>query len=82
MNVKTKSLLESLVDLTPSKDNSLIIESRGTHVISSAISLLETISECYGQELAEELEKRMLSSIRHRNNGKFIRGIKNLQASK
>ena len=78
MNNKTKSLLQELVDLAPSQDTSLIIESRGSHIIASAIKLLETIQENYGQELAEDLEKRLLSSIRNRNSGKFTRATKTL----
>jgi hypothetical protein len=78
MKSQTKSLLESLVDLHPSQDTSLIIESRGSHIIASAIALLETIEEEYGQQLAENLEKRLLSSIRNKNNGKFTRATKAL----
>ena len=79
MHSKTKSLLESLVELSPTRDNTNIIESRGSHIISSAIALLENISEFYGDDTALELEKRLLSSIRHRNNNKFVRGIHNLR---
>jgi hypothetical protein len=78
LNTKTKSLLESLVDISPSKDSSLIIESRGSHIISSAISLLETINDFYGEEKALEMEKRLLSSIRYKNAGKFTKGIRNI----
>lgn len=76
MNTKTKSLLESLIDISPSKDNTLIIESRGSHVIASAISLLETINDLYGEDKAAEMEKRLLSSIRCRNTERFSKGLK------
>ena len=56
MNNKTKTLLEELVELAPSQDTSLIIEARGSHIIASAIKLIETVQENYGQELAEDLE--------------------------
>jgi hypothetical protein len=82
MKTDTKSLLESLIDISPSKDNSLIIESRGSHIIASAISLLETINECYGEDKALEMEKRLLSSIRYKNTGKFTRGIRNISEGK
>lgn len=78
MKTTTKSLLESLVELAPAQDTSLIIESRGSHIIASAIKLIETVEENFGQELAEELEKRLLSSIKNRNNGKFVRATKAL----
>jgi hypothetical protein len=82
MKNKTKSLLESLVEISPSKDSSLIIESRGSHIIASAIALLETINFCYGEEKASEMEKRLLSSIRYKNLGKFARGVRTLEESK
>lgn len=78
MNVKTKSLLESLVELSSNSETSLIIESRGANIIASAINLLETIQEQYGEELAEELEKRLLSGIRNKNDGKFVKAAKSL----
>lgn len=78
MNSKTKTLLEELVELAPSQDTSLVIEARGSHIIASAIKLIETVQENYGQELAEDLEKRLLSSIRNRNSGKFVRATKSL----
>jgi hypothetical protein len=78
MRPKTQSLLETLVNLTPKKDMSLLIESRGNNIISSAIMLIETIEKNYGQVFAEEMEKRLLSSIRNRNIGKFTRGAKKI----
>jgi hypothetical protein len=78
MKETTKSLLESLVDMAPSQDTSLVIEVRGSHIIASAIQLLDTIEKNYGAQLAEDLEKRLLSSIRNRNSGKFTRATKTL----
>lgn len=82
MKNTTKSLLDSLVDIYPTKDTSLIIESRGTHIISSIISLLETIDNYYGEDAANDMEKRIFSSIRSRNIGKFSRGIRNIAEGK
>ena len=78
MKSQTKSLLESLVELSPTQDTSLVIEARGSHIIASAIKLLETIEEYYGEQIAENLEKRLLSSIRNKNTGKFTRATKTL----
>ncbi len=78
MNSKTKSILESLVELAPANDTSLVIESRGTTLIHNAIQLLETVNDIYGETAAADLEKRLLSSIKNRNNKKFIRGTKSL----
>lgn len=80
MREHTKSILESLVDLSSSQDTSLIIESRGTHIISSAIKLIETIRNNYGEELAENMEKRLLLSIKNKDSKKFSRAMKNLKS--
>jgi hypothetical protein len=79
MKEKTKSLLESLIDISTEKEMALVIESRGTHIISSAISLIESIQEQFGDELADELERRLLSSIRIKNDNKFKKGAKKLK---
>ncbi len=78
MKPRTKSLLESLVELSPNQDRSLIIESRGNNLIASAIQLLDLIQEHYGEPAAQDLEKRLLSSIKNRNNGKFVRATRTL----
>lgn len=78
MKIKTKSLLESLVELAPEKDVSLVIESRGANIIASAITLIESIQEKFGDDLAEDLERKLLSCIRNRNDGKFVRATKTL----
>ena len=80
MKTKTKSLLESLIELVPARDTALMVESRGSHIIASAIGLLESINEQYGAAAAEDLEKRLLSSIRNRNTGKFVRASRALVA--
>jgi len=78
MNKKTQSLLESLLELSPDVDTSAVIESRGINVIASAIQLLEAVYDIYGEEAAMEMEKRLCSSIKRRNDVKFIRGIRSL----
>jgi hypothetical protein len=82
MKATTKSLLESLTNILPEKDRSLIIESRGLHVIAAATTLLESIEEYFGESIAEEMEKRLLSSIKNRNPLKFTRGTQKITESK
>ena len=78
MKERTKSLLESLVELAPNQDRALVIESRGNNLIASAITLLESVKEQFGEDTANDLEKRLLSSIRNRNSGKFVRATRTL----
>lgn len=78
MKKSTESLLESLTNLVPEKDRLLVIESRGNHIIAAAITLLESIQSNYGEEISEEMEKRLFSSIKYRNSAKFDRGTKKI----
>ena len=60
----------------------MIIESRGSNIIQSAINLLESIRENYDAEVAGELERRFINSIKAGDNSKFKRGIKKIQENK
>jgi hypothetical protein len=82
MRKSTRSILQELSDLGVSRDTDLIIESRGSNVIDSAINLLTLIRENYDVETAAELERRFINSIRTGDNTKFKRGIKRIQEGK
>lgn len=65
-------ILESLIENGGrSRLSEAVIKTRADHVISSSINLIEEIEEKYGEETAALLEKRLLSSIKNRNNSKF-----------
>jgi hypothetical protein len=76
---KTRSILEELDSLKIQKDKSAIIESRAQHVIQGAINLINFIKENYSAEQADELERRLLNSIRNQDTTKFSRGVKRIQ---
>lgn len=82
MKRATKSLLEELNSLALRKDSESVVESRATHVINSAINLLQTIKETFSAEQADELERRFINSIRAGDPAKFTRGIRKLRDSK
>ncbi len=82
MKRATKSLLEELNSISEKKNSDAIIESRATHVIDSAINLLQLIKENYSPEQAYELERRLLNSIKGSDSSKFVRGIRKLRDSK
>jgi hypothetical protein len=75
----TKSLLEELNKISSQKDNEAFLESRATHIITSAIYLLENIRKNYSPEQADELERRLLNSIRAHDPSKFVRSIRKLR---
>ena len=75
----TKSLIEELNSISIKRDREAVIESRATHVINSAINLLNLIKEHYGSDDAGELERRLLNSIKGSDPNKFSRGIRKIK---
>lgn len=82
MRKSTRSILQELSDIGLSRDTDLVIESRGSNIIQSAINLIELIRENYDLETAAELERRFINSIKSGDGTKFKRGIKRIQESK
>jgi hypothetical protein len=78
----TRSLLEELNDIAVKKDTEAIIESRAAHVIDSAINLITIIKENFEPDVAYELERRLLNSIKASDPNKFTRGIRKLRDAK
>jgi len=78
----TRSLLEELNSISIKKNSEAIIESRATHVIDSAINLLNLIKENYNPEDAYELERRLINSIKGGDPAKFTRSIRKLRDNK
>ena len=82
MRKSTRSILQELSDLGISRDTDLVVESRGSNIIQSAINLLQLIRENYDIETAAELERRFINSIKASDPTKFKRGIKRIQEGK
>lgn len=82
MKRATRSLLEELNSISIKKQSEAVIESRATHVIDSAINLLTLIKENYEPEVAYELERRLINSIKGGDPTKFVRSIRRLRDNK
>ena len=82
MRKSTRSILQELNDLGVSRNTDLVIESRGSNIIQSAVNLLTLIRENYDLETAAELERRFLNAIRAGDSSKFKLGIQRIQESK
>jgi hypothetical protein len=72
---RARSILDELDTLLTQRDRGSLVESRASHVIQGAINLINYIRENYEPEQAEELERRLLNSIRTQDASKFKRGI-------
>lgn len=79
MQKKTRSLLEELDSLRLHKDRENLVESRANNIIQGAINLVNFIRENYEPAAAEELERRLINSIRSQDPAKFTRGVKRLK---
>jgi hypothetical protein len=75
---KTRSILEELDSMRLYKDRENLVESRANHVIQGAINLINFIRETYAPEQAEELERRLLNSIKGQDPAKFNRGVRRI----
>ena len=80
MQKKTRSLLEELNSMYVERDQRLLIESRASNVITSAIRLLEQIESEYSPEQAENLTRKLLNAIRTKDAGKFVRSVRRTHA--
>lgn len=78
----TRSLLEELNAISEKRNSEAVIESRATHVIDSAINLLNLIKENFTPDQAYELERRFINSIKGGDPSKFVRSIRRLRDNK
>ena len=76
---KTRSILDELDSFVVPKDRENVLESRATHVIQSAINLINLIRENYDVETASELERRLINSIKGQDTAKFTRGLRRIK---
>jgi len=82
MKLRTRSILEELNAIAESRDTDNLIETRATNVIESAINLIELIQKKYSIDEADELERRLINSIKGQDPAKFHRSIKKIKESK
>jgi hypothetical protein len=78
MQKNTKSILQELNGIAATRNIDSLIESRGENLITSAINLIDMIYKHYDTDLADELSKRLLSSIRLKDQKKFTRCARRL----
>lgn len=73
---KHKTLLDELDEIYQEKNRSRIVETRACHIIDSAINLIQKLYETYDYDVANDLERRLINSIKGRDNKKFVRGVR------
>jgi hypothetical protein len=76
---RARSILDELDTLIVHKDRENLVESRASHVIQGAINLINYMRENYDPAQAEDLERRLINSIRGQDPTRFSRGIRRLK---
>ncbi len=75
----SRSILEELNRAVPSKKKEHVVESRGHHIISSAVHFLQVLTENYSEEEAEQITRRFLSAIKGQDPQRFIRAVRKIR---
>lgn len=79
MKKRTRSLLQEINSIAPAKDKTQLLESRGLNAINSIINLLEMVDKNFDTETSQDIQKRIILSIKNRDDDRFKRGIKKLR---
>jgi hypothetical protein len=82
MQKKTRSILEELANVRFNKDPENFVESRASHIIDSAINLIQYIRENFDAQTAYTLEKKFNSAIKNLDSNKFHKGVSRLRELK
>jgi hypothetical protein len=76
---RTQSILNELDNFGLHRDREYFLESKAINLIQGISNLLDFIKENYEPELAQELEKRLINSIKTGDSNKFVRGIRKIK---
>jgi len=82
MKLRTRSILQELNEIADRRDKDSLIESEAMNIINSAINLMVLINKHDEPEVAQELERRFINSIKGADTTKFTRGIRKITESK
>ena len=82
MKRQTRSILTELTRMIHERARQHVFESRGSQIIESAINLIDEFYEHHDEDVAGDLERRLINSIRGRDTKKFKRGVAKLGESK
>ena len=82
MKKHTRSLLEELSSMPLKRDKEEVVESRASHILESAIRLINYIRENFDQDTAFKLEKRFHSALKNMDADKFSKGVARIKELK
>lgn len=76
-----KKLLDSIINYVPEKERLQELANRADHAINSVLNILYSIDEEFSEEIADDLRRRLLLSIKNRDMKKFQKGLENIALS-
>tara|TARA_Y100000114_G_C11725226_1_gene310593 strand:+ start:260 stop:526 length:267 start_codon:yes stop_codon:yes gene_type:complete len=82
MKRQTRSILQELNNLPLNRDTDHLVESTASNLIGSCINLIQMIHESYDPITANDLERRLINSIKTSDPKKFKRGIDKIVEAK
>jgi hypothetical protein len=82
MKKQTRSILEEISNIIPTRDVHSVVESKATQVIASVNNLVSLIESTYLEPEKTELMKRLFNSIKTGDERKFLRGIRAIKENK
>ena len=77
-NKRSRSILEELNSISVDRDKNHVLETRVQHLVSTVNNIRDMLSELYEEDVANDLEKRLINSLKSGDATKFTRGIKKL----
>tara|TARA_B100000508_G_C11277938_1_gene189013 strand:+ start:116 stop:364 length:249 start_codon:yes stop_codon:yes gene_type:complete len=82
MKRKTRSLFQEIDQIYIGNDRKMVIETRSDHLINGVINLIKELYREYTPEQANELERRLVNSIKGKDPNKFKRGLNKFNENK
>ena len=82
MTKKTRSILEELSSVRFDKEPENFVEHRASHIIDSAINLVNYIRENFDTQTSYQLEKKFNSAIKNLDRNKFYKGVSRIKELK
>jgi hypothetical protein len=76
MKRHTRSILEEIATCAPGSARKNIVESKGLHILESAINFIKEMYDVYPKEQAHDLHRKFINSVRDLEHKKFYNSLK------
>ena len=79
---KSRSILEELNSISVDRNKHHVLENRVEHLVSSVSNIKEILYSLYEEDVALDLERRLINSIKSNDPRKFKRSMNRIIESK